>query len=629
MFRFPLLGALVPAVYASVCVPGAFAANRVIGVPAARAVLPVCAGTFQRVAPGGGRLGGPACAGVLGLFDYGPTGAAQTTFVRVTSSAAVPPSAMRLGGLPRPPLGTWPQAYFEVVGLSSAPAVSFGAPVVDHSLVASPLIVRGARYELIGYAPTASGPNAGLSLVYRSGIYTASASGVLPLDSPLAGLTVAQPAQLYFELLRTQAAGPVAGEPLAAPGAAWSTTTLHHFTGKTDGQLEWGGLLLGSGGVLYGTATAGGSYGFIHTKTEVVNGYGTIFEVIPPAKGQTAYTTRVIHSFTGGSDGKFPYGSLIADKNGQLYGITTGSFAYAGSVFRLSPPAKGQTQWVLTPLHIFTGKSDGNSPQGDLIVDPAGNLYGTTYLGGFGCNTVGCGVVFELSPPAKGQTKWTEKVLYAFSQGADGGNPEGGLARSPTTGALYGMTSLGGNPNAFAGTVFGLSPPAAGKSTWGFHLLHTFSGLTDGGNPNAAPILDARGALYGTTVLGGSFFEGTAFKLEPPSGNQHAWAETVLHNFGEGKDGVVPHGTLIFDKAGALYGTALAGGTTGLGMAFKLSPPTAAQHSWLESELAGFAGGFGGDGPNAGLIFDSSGFIYGTTSGSRLEDYGTVFKLMP
>ena len=436
-------------------------------------------------------------------------------------------------------------------------------------------------------------------------------------------------AHLYVELLRTfataspLAAAALSNAPLAFPRTVWNTTTLHHFTDKPDGQLEWGSLLLGPGGVLFGTATAGGSYGFGRIGNAVYDGFGTIFEVIPPVKGQLAYTTRVLHSFTGGLDGRFPYGALISDKAGNLFGITTGDYNYQGSVFELSPPSHGKTAWVLTPLHIFTGKADGGAPMGDLTFDPAGNLYGTTSAGGYGCNGVGCGVVFELSPPAKGHGAWTERVLFAFDDGPNGGNPEGGLARSPT-GALFGLTYLGGDPRAFAGTAFALTP--AGKK-WNFHLLHTFSGTTDGGNPYAAPILDAKGNVYATTVLGGSFFEGTVFVLAGSLGTQHAWMETVLHNFGEGKDGAVPHGTLIFDRAGALYGTAFSGGSSGLGMAFQLSPPSPGQHTWIETELADFKGGAGGDGPNAALIFDSAGSIYGTTSGSPMEDFGTVFKL--
>jgi hypothetical protein len=633
MGRLSVLGASIAMASAAVGVGGAaLAAGRTNGLALPRAVLPqACAGIFQQMRGPGGRLGGPGCGGLLALFDYGPNTAPPVTYGRLTASPAAPASASAFGGLPPPPTGTVPLAYVELSELSSAATVRYAAPAADHSLIVSPLILRGARYELIGYAWHASGAAGSFRAVYESSVYAAVSSGVLHINSPLADSIFAQPMHVYFELLRTLApAGEPDGDaaPAQSPRTVWKIATLHHFTVKPDGQLEWGGLLLGRGGVLYGTATSGGSYGYINTKTEVVDGYGTIFEIIPPARGQTAYTTRVIHSFTGAGDGKFPYGSLIADKYGRLYGITTGSFDDAGSVFRLSPPAAGKTTWDLVTLHKFTGKADGGDPSGDLIFDPEGNLYGTTVNGGFGCNGTGCGTVFELSPPPKGSNTWTEKVLYAFDEGADGAGPAGGLARS-ASGVLYGLTEFGGNPNEFAGTAFALTPPSPGKIAWGFHLLHTFSGESDGGTPYAAPILDAKGSLYATTVLGGSFFEGTVFKLTPPAVAGHAWVETVLHDFGEGKDGVIPHGTLIFDKAGALYGTALAGGTKGLGMVFKLTPPATGQHVWSETELTSFAGGTGGDGPNASLIFDGSGSMYGTTSGSRLDDHGTVFELTP
>jgi len=415
----------------------------------------------------------------------------------------------------------------------------------------------------------------------------------------------------------------------AAPSqAAWSSATLHHFTKKPDGQLPWGGLVIGKGGVLYGTATAGGDYGYIHNSTETTDGWGTIFKITPPAKGHTAWTTTIIHEFTGTYDGEYPYGSLVADRSGNLYGITTAGPKYDGSVFELSPPKPGSYDWTLKTLHFFTGGSDGGTPYGNLIIDSSGNLYGTTYEGGEGCNGSGCGLVFKLSPPLKSGGDWHETELYAFDGGSDGGNPEGGLARD-SAGVLYGLASLGGDPDAYAGTVYSLTPPPAGSNTWHFTLLHTFSGKTDGGLPNASPILDANGVLYATTVLGGTYFEGTVFKLTPPAVKGHAWTETVLHNFGNGSDGDVPHGALVFDSAGALFGTAYSGGAHGLGMAFKLAPPTKSQPNWVEGDLKDFAGGADGDTPDAELVFDSKGALYGTSSGSALEDYGTVFQLTP
>jgi uncharacterized repeat protein (TIGR03803 family) len=409
--------------------------------------------------------------------------------------------------------------------------------------------------------------------------------------------------------------------------AEWPIDTLHKFTSGTEGDLLWGGLLIDSKGYIYGTDTTAGT-----------KGYGSVFRLNPPAKGGT-WTVSVLHAFTGGSDGSYPFASLVADPSGNLYGITLGP-TVTGSVFKLSPPAKGEPHWVLTPLHNFTGGADGGSPMGDLIRDEAGALYGTTYYGGHGCNTSGCGVVFRMTPPAKGQTRWTPAVLYEFCRQAnctDGGNPDGGLVRD-AHGVLYGMTSLGGDygpsgDGCYCGVVYSLTPPAKGKTAWTYRVLHTFLGNyyknIDGANPNASLILDSSGALYGTTVLGGSFFEGTAFKLTPSTGGKNVWTETALHEFGSGDDGQIPHGSLIFDTKGALYGTTLDSGLHGGGMVFKLNPPDRGTHVWTEQHLFDFSSGANGDGPNASLTFGPGNALFGTTSGSRSNDGGTVFKLTP
>jgi hypothetical protein len=409
--------------------------------------------------------------------------------------------------------------------------------------------------------------------------------------------------------------------------AEWPIDTLHKFLSGDKDDLLWGGLLRNTKGYLYGTDTTAG-----------LKGYGMVFRLNPPVTGNT-WTVSVLHAFTGGSDGSYPYASLVSGPGGNLYGITLGP-TIQGSVFKLAPPTKGETSWILTPVHNFTGGADGGSPMGDLIRDEAGVLYGTTYSGGQGCNTVGCGVVYRMVPPGKGQTHWTPSVLYAFCRKpncTDGANPEGGLVRD-RRGVLYGTTSLGGDyglsgDGCYCGVAFSLTPPSKGKTTWTYQVLHTFLGNynknVDGDFPNASPILDASGALYGTTVLGGSFFEGTVFKLTPPATGKTLWTETILHDFGSGKDGQIPHGSLIFDTKGALYGTALDAGRKDQGMVFKLSPPPKGRTTWQEDDLYDFSGGANGDGPNAGLTLGPGDTLFGTTSGSRSNDGGTVFRLSP
>ena len=378
---------------------------------------------------------------------------------------------------------------------------------------------------------------------------------------------------------------------------------------------------------------------------------------------------NVLYSFTGGTDGAYPYGGLIADKEGALYSTTLYgggggnsncaqySSAGCGTVFKLTPPAKGQTNWTETVLYTFCSLSncnDGAAPHAGLIADKEGALYGTTGSGGSGCPyiTSGCGTVFKLTPPAKGQSNWTETVLYSFS-GSDGAYPGAGLI-ADEGGALYGTTSGGGTGNFIvnAGTVFKLTPPAKGQSKWTETLLYSFCSLSncsDGWRPAAGLIADEQGVLYGTTALGGTGVGvggsscpsgcGTVFKLAPTKG-QTVWTPTVLYRF-SGSDGASPQAGLIADKEGALYSTTALGGSScpqnpnGCGTVFKLTPPAKGQTVWTPTVLYSFTGGSDGVGPSAGLIADKEGALYSTTyngGGSCPQNTygcGTVFKLTP
>jgi uncharacterized repeat protein (TIGR03803 family) len=226
----------------------------------------------------------------------------------------------------------------------------------------------------------------------------------------------------------------------------------------------------------------------------------------------------VLHSFigyssTGYSDGSFPFAGLIADKEDALYGTTyQGGNRDAGMVFRLTPPATGQTAWTETALYSFTGGSDGFNPGAGLIADKQGALYGTTQFGG-----TGYGTVFRLTPPTRGQKTWTETVLYSFIGGSDGGNPVAGLIFDKE-GALYSTTLQGGSSNG--GTVFKLTPPAKGQTAWTETVLYSFCSLSscsDGLRPFAGLIADKEDALYSTTIENGSGDYGTVFRLTPPA----------------------------------------------------------------------------------------------------------------
>jgi uncharacterized repeat protein (TIGR03803 family) len=337
---------------------------------------------------------------------------------------------------------------------------------------------------------------------------------------------------------------------------------------------------------------------------------------------------KTLYTFTGGGDGdgRSPTAGVIFDGAGNLYGTTRygggGSECRpyrCGIVFKLTPNPKGE--WHETVLYRFTGGKDGNQPIGGLIFDVAGNLYGTTVAGG----AYGDGTVFELSPKQDGS--WTESVLYSFcsmSSCTDGSAPFAGLLFDPR-GNLYGTTYYGGATYE-AGTVFKLTPNSDGS--WTENVVYSFCALSncgDGANSYADLILDQTGNLYGTTYFGGTLNHGTAFELMP--GADGKWIEKVLHSFTRGQDGGNPQSSLIFDQTGNLYGTTTAYGAYRYGTVFKLAPD--GDGSWKASVLSSFKGGEGYK-PEAGLIFDSAGNLYGTTAaGVGAYPYGTVFKLTP
>ncbi|MGH6812047.1 MAG: choice-of-anchor tandem repeat GloVer-containing protein [Methylocella sp.] len=298
----------------------------------------------------------------------------------------------------------------------------------------------------------------------------------------------------------------------------------------------------------------------------------------PPVPPATLWTETVLHNFKNGNDGCRPDASLIFDSSGALYGTTAGGGINGGNgtVFTLMPPAPPATKWTETVLYSFMGGNDGRDPVAGLIFNSNGVLYGTTQLGGTGiCSTPPtkdiCGTVFKLKPPVPPATNWTEKVLYSFQGGSDGYMPMAGLILN-SNGALFGTTQLGGGP-ANSGTVFKLKPPVPPATTWTEKVLYSFKGGSDGAQPFAGLIFDSHGALYGTTGFGGGLPDaGTVFKLTPPVPPATLWTETVLHSFPGGFGLHQPLAGLIFDTKGALYGTTIEGGTSNEGTVFKVTP---------------------------------------------------------
>jgi uncharacterized repeat protein (TIGR03803 family) len=264
-------------------------------------------------------------------------------------------------------------------------------------------------------------------------------------------------------------------------------------------------------------------------------------------------------------------------------------------------------------LYSFTAtRGDGAEPYAGLLFDANGNLYGTTEYGG----PYGDGIVFELSPQPSGE--WSETVLHTFSW-TDGAHPEANLIFD-SAGNLYGTTVFGGTYGK--GTVFELSPTAG---EWTETVLHDFSGSLGDEHPHAPLIFDSSGNLYGTTAGRPGF--GTVFELSPAIDG--SWTETTLCDFSDqgGKEnGWNPYGGLLFDAAGNLYGTTASGGGHHDGAVFELTPSQ--DGTWTETLLA-HCYFTQCDDPNAGLIFDSNGNLYGTAVAGGLHNDGTIFQLSP
>ncbi len=384
---------------------------------------------------------------------------------------------------------------------------------------------------------------------------------------------------------------------------------IYNFKGGSDGCYPTGGLLFDSSGDLFGTTTCGGEFGA-----------GTVFELKPNGTG--GYAESILYSFTGYSDGSSPGGGLIMDSSGNLYGTTEGSFGGQGTVFELSPYPGGAGPDILSTLYAFTGGSDGGMPVGGLVMDSAGNLYGTTSSGG----NNGAGTVFKLVPNGSGG--FTESTIYSLPSGPAGAVSGGGVIIDHA-GDVYG-TSL-------AGTVFKLTPNGAGG--YAESALYAF---VDGGVPETGVIMDGKGNLFGTAAGDGAYGGGTAFELTP--NGTGGYAESVLYSF-------IPTGAdplgLTINSAGDLYGTDSAGGigscsgstgcgcdgSDGCGIVFSLTPNGIGGYS--ESVIYTFTGGADGAVPDAHLIMDSASNLYGTTTygGSgkctflNISGCGTVFEI--
>jgi uncharacterized repeat protein (TIGR03803 family) len=394
-----------------------------------------------------------------------------------------------------------------------------------------------------------------------------------------------------------------------APAAAQTETVLYSFCQLqycADGTTPQAGLVLDSQGNLFGAA-AGGSGSFYG---------GVVFEV------STKNVESLVFEFNAINQGVAPNGGLVRDSSGNFYGSTAGGgydgpkchkYFGCGLVYELT----GGAEQV---LYSFQGGTDAQEPNGGLILDSSGNLYGTSYHGG-GSGSSRPGTVFKVSPNG------SETVLHRFGGSKDGKLPTSGLVMDQK-GNLYGTTSEGGTKGDYGpgypcndqcGTIYEIT--AAGTE----QVLYAFRGSKkgDGAAPFSSLIMDSKGNLYGTTYAGGTYGFGTVYKLTPKG------QETVLYSFAGQPDASNPVGRLLLDSKGNLYGSTSYGGKYGTGAVFKLSA------SGTETVLYSFTGGADGAYPFDGLTMDNSGNLYGTTQlGGNFGNScplgcGVVFKIAP
>jgi uncharacterized repeat protein (TIGR03803 family) len=399
---------------------------------------------------------------------------------------------------------------------------------------------------------------------------------------------------------------------LAPAAAAQTVKTLLSFNG-TESE---GNLIFDSAGNLYGA-----------TGDQYDPSLITVFQLTPNSDGTR--TENVLWTSTGGSDPLNIRPGVIFDASGNLYGASRyGGTNGCGTVFKLTHETSGS--WPETNLFNFDCADTGAYAVGGVTFDKAGNLYGTTPQGG----SFGQGLVYQLTPNSDGS--WTENILHNFTGGSDGAYPDHPYLVFDSSGNLYGSAALGGEANcplfgtSECGTIFKLAPQTGG--TWAFTVLHTFTGGSDGGNPEGTLVFDKHGNLYGTTFGGGAYDFGVAFELIPHANGK--WGEKVLHAFKGGGDGTYPIGGLIFDAAGNLYGGTGQGGNNqcggagnaiGCGIVYELSPKSSG--SWTENVLVRFHGAPNST-PYNDLVMDSLGNLYGSAAGYDTDSSGSIFEVI-
>lgn len=382
--------------------------------------------------------------------------------------------------------------------------------------------------------------------------------------------------------------------------AAQTFQVLHNFTGGVDGATPPYTLAQDATGHLLGTANMGGR-----------NGDGVVFRF---EQVNANWVLQPIYNFSD-QDGQPGWGLTLAH-DGTIY--TVASYASVlggpcGTAIHLRPspipPRSVFATWNETALRTYV-KSQEGCPTGNLLLDSSGNLYGVTQTGG----PHGWGTVFEL---ANTGGTWTETILLAFQGLDDGGNPYAGLI-ADSAGNLYGTTYAAGANRQ--GVVFKLTRDVF-FGTWTEHVLYTFEGGNDGGQPVAGLIFDNAGNLYGATSSWGTGGGGTVFKLAPSGGGN--WTYSVLASF-TGSDG--PVASVTMDATGNLYGTTFMDDSYGYGSVFKLTP---SGNGWTYTDLHDFTGGTDGGYPGGGVVLDSSGNLFGTAVTGGANGLGVLYEITP
>jgi uncharacterized repeat protein (TIGR03803 family) len=392
----------------------------------------------------------------------------------------------------------------------------------------------------------------------------------------------------------------------AASLHAQTFSVIYAYTGGSGAAHAIGGLVMDRHGNLYGTTAWGGvdtpgnvyelertSSGFVYNELFAsgsgakgdfpwdaptfgpngslyasmngggTSGEGTIVNLQPPASfcrtTSCPWNATDLYNFKRASDGGNPQSGVVFDSHGNMCGAVVNGGSGYGVVYEMTPSGDG---WTYQVIYTFTGGADGANPDSPLIIDSAGNLYGAAMSGGqSGCGGFGCGTIYKLSPSGSG---WTETTIYSFKDGTDGSAPSGTLV-TDSAGNIYGATA--GSDANVGGTVFELTPSGG---SWTFTLIYDLPG--SGAGPFGGVARDSAGNLYGATWGDGAYGQGNVFKLTPTGSG---WTFTSLHDFTNGTDGSNAMGAPIVDSNGVVYGTTYDGGAPvcgGCGVVYEVTP---------------------------------------------------------